>query len=212
MPFVKRLLSKPLALTPVQLRLFKAGLHALFLGYLIFLGWAAVTDNLGADPVKALIHSTGTSALNLLLLTLLITPLAKHLPFPSLMQCRRLIGIYVFVYALLHLTSYVSFELQFDWALIASEVIERPYITVGFIALLDLMLLTITSPMWVRRKMKRNWQRLHNSIYLIALLALVHFSWSRKTALQEPLIYWFIALVIMLPRFNFWFKQFKRHV
>jgi sulfoxide reductase heme-binding subunit YedZ len=113
----------------------------------------------------------------------------------------------VFVYALLHLTSYVSFELQFDWALIASEVIERPYITVGFIALLDLMLLTITSPMWVRRKMKRNWQRLHNSIYLIAVLALVHFSWSRKTALQEPLLYWFIALVIMLPRFNYWLKR-----
>ncbi len=207
---MKRLLKKPLRLTPLQLRLFKTGLHAVFMGYLIFLGWAAVTDNLGADPVKALIHGTGTSALNILLFTLLISPIAKHLPFPSLMQCRRLAGIYVFVYALIHLSSYVSFELQFDWALVTSEIIERPYITVGFIALLDLFLLSITSPMWVRRRMKRTWQHLHNSIYLILLLVLIHFSWSRKTALQEPLIYWIIALLIMTPRIQYWIQHIKR--
>lgn len=207
---MKRLLKKPLVLTTLQLRLLKTGLHAVFMGYLLFLGWAAVTDNLGADPVKALIHGTGTSALNILLFTLLISPIAKHLPFPSLMQCRRLAGIYVFVYALIHLSSYVSFELQFDWALVASEIIERPYITVGFIALLDLFLLTITSPMWVRRRMKRTWQRLHNSIYLILLLVLIHFSWSRKTALQEPLLYWIIALLIMTPRIQYWIQHIKR--
>lgn len=207
---MKRLLNKPVVLSPRRLVLLKAALHFLFLGYLLFIGWAAITDNLGADPVKALIHTTGTSALNLLLFTLLISPVAKHLPFPGLMQCRRLSGIYVFVYALLHLFAYISFELQYDWALVASEIVERPYITVGFIALLDLLLLTLTSPMWVRRNMKQAWQQLHNSIYLILLLVLIHFSWSRKTALQEPLVYWVIALLIMLPRFVYWAQRIKR--
>lgn len=201
-----KLLNKPLKLSVLQIRLAKLALHGIITGWLLLTFYAGINDNLGADPVKALIHFTGTGALNLLLITLLVSPAARYLPAPPLMRFRRMLGVYVFVYALIHLFTYISFEFQFDWSLVVGEIIKRPYITVGMVALILLFALTITSPQRIRQRLGKRWQPLHNSIYLILLLALLHFSWSRKTGLQEPLIYWVMAIVILLPRLK-WVKQ-----
>lgn len=195
-----RILSKPLTLSARQITVLKILIHIGLLGLLLGYFYNGVTDNLGADPVKALLHFTGISAVNLLLATLLISPLAKTLPAPFLMRFRRMVGVYVFVFAFVHLLTYISFELQFDWSLVISEIIKRPYITVGMVALVLLLVLTITSPNKIRQKLGKRWQSLHNSIYLILFLSLLHFTWSRKTGLQEPLIYWILALAIMGPR------------
>ncbi|NVK55428.1 MAG: sulfoxide reductase heme-binding subunit YedZ [Alteromonadaceae bacterium] len=195
-----KLLRKPLRISLLQLRLLKTLLHGVILAFLLITFNAAVNDNLGADPVKALLHFTGIGALNLLLITLLVSPAARYLPAPPLMRVRRMLGIYVFVYAMAHLLTYIAFELQFDWSLVIGEIIKRPYITVGMVALLLLTALTVTSPNKVRAAMGKRWQTLHNSIYLITFLVLLHFTWSRKTGLQEPLIYWTISLGIISTR------------
>ncbi|MEC9260825.1 MAG: protein-methionine-sulfoxide reductase heme-binding subunit MsrQ [Pseudomonadota bacterium] len=205
-----KLLNKPLKLSAWQITLGKTLLHLLILGWVIFTFYLGVTDNLGADPVKALIHFTGIGALNLLLITLLVSPAARYLPAPGLMRFRRMLGVYVFVYAVIHLLTYISFELQFDWSLVVGEIIKRPYITIGMVALLLLAALTITSPNKVRQRLGKRWQSLHNTIYLVVFLALLHFSWSRKTGLQEPLIYWAIALLILLPRLQYLKQRLQR--
>ena len=205
-----KLLNKPLRLSARQITLGKSLLHLLILGWVIFTFYLGVTDNLGADPVKALIHFTGIGALNLLLITLLISPAARYLPAPGLMRFRRMLGVYVFVYAVIHLLTYISFELQFDWSLVVGEIIKRPYITIGMVALLLLAALTITSPNKVRQRLGKRWRPLHNFIYLVVFLALLHFSWSRKTGLQEPLIYWVIALLILLPRLQYLKQRMQR--
>ena len=205
-----KLLNKPLRLSARQITLGKSLLHLLILGWVIFTFYLGVTDNLGADPVKALIHFTGIGALNLLLITLLISPAARYLPAPGLMRFRRMLGVYVFVYAVIHLLTYISFELQFDWSLVVGEIIKRPYITIGMVALLLLAALTITSPNKVRQRLGKRWQPLHNFIYLVVFLALLHFSWSRKTGLQEPLLYWVIALLILLPRLQYLKQRLQR--
>lgn len=205
-----KLLNKPLRLSAWQISLSKTLLHLIILGWVIFTFYLGVTDNLGADPVKALIHFTGIGALNLLLITLLISPAARYLPAPVLMRFRRMLGVYVFVYAVIHLLTYISFELQFDWSLVVGEIVKRPYITVGMVAVLLLAALTITSPNKVRQRLGKRWQSLHNTIYLVVLLALLHFSWSRKTGLQEPLLYWVIALLILLPRLQYLKQRLQR--
>ena len=156
------------------------------MGYIAWLFFAGVTDQLGPDPVNTLINETGTWAIHFLLLTLTLSPLAKWLPSPEPMQFRRMIGVYTFVYAFAHLLTYIVFEIQLDMALVASEIVSRPYIIVGMAELLLLFALTATSFKRIQRNMGRKWQKLHNSIYLILPLALLHFSWSQKTFWQEP--------------------------
>ncbi|MDC8831242.1 sulfite oxidase heme-binding subunit YedZ [Alteromonas gilva] len=210
-----KLLRKPLRMSLFQVRLLKGVLHGVILAYLLLTFNAAINDNLGADPVKALLHFTGIGALNLLVITLIVSPAARYVPAPPLMRLRRMLGIYVFVYALAHLLTYIAFELQFDWSMVVGEIIKRPYITVGMVALLLLTALTVTSPNKVRAAMGKRWQSLHNSIYLVLLLALLHFTWSRKTGLQEPLIYWVIGLMLLFTRIkmfkSFFSKYLKKH-
>ena len=98
--------------------------------------YLAFVDQLGADPVESVIHFTGIGALNLLLITLCVSPLAKWLKKGYLLQTRRLLGLYAFTYALLHVLNFLAFEIQFDAVFFFSEVIERPYITVGMLAFL----------------------------------------------------------------------------
>ncbi|NCP63041.1 MAG: protein-methionine-sulfoxide reductase heme-binding subunit MsrQ [Paraglaciecola sp.] len=166
----------------------------------IYTCYQAVTDQLGADPVEALIHFTGISAFNLLLLSLLVSPLAKRLRQGLLLKVRRLLGLYAFTYALSHLLCYVVFELQLDWSLVLSEIIKRPYITVGFAALLILFALTLTSTQAAQRKLKGTWQSLHNWVYVAVLLGALHFIWSVKLDIIEPLIYWAMTLTLLYWR------------
>ncbi|RZO19787.1 MAG: protein-methionine-sulfoxide reductase heme-binding subunit MsrQ [SAR92 clade bacterium] len=175
----------------------KALVHITALYPLVNLYYQAISDRLGADPVEVVIHFTGIGALNLLLISLLISPAAKFFKIGALIQFRRMIGLYAFFYALCHILNFLSFEVQFDLQLFIDEVFERPYITVGMTAFLLLTALAVTSIAKIRRKMKKNWQTLHNFTYLIALLGVVHFYWSVKSEIIEPLIYGGLYAILM---------------
>ena len=189
--------------------LLKIAIHLLSFLPLLALYVLAFSDQLGADPVKEVIHFTGIGAFNILLISLVLTPLAKKYRQGYLLQTRRLLGLYSFTYAMCHLLSFLAFEVQFDFALFVDEIIERPYITVGMVALLILFSLALTSVNTLKRKMGKNWQRLHNGAYGAALLIALHFLWSVKSDIIEPGIYAIIALFLISLRrdkIKRWFK------
>jgi len=186
--------------------LLKVLIHAGALLPLMNLYFLAFNDEIGADPVETVIHFTGIGALNLLLLTLSVTPIAKIIKQGYLLKTRRVLGLYAYTYALFHLFNFLAFEVQFDGSLFISEVIKRPYITVGMIAFFLLTALAITSINKLKRKMGKSWQSLHNFNYLIVLLATIHFYWSVKSELTSPLFYFVVAIALLLFRY----KKIKR--
>ncbi len=171
---------------------------------LLFLGvnyYWGLNGYLPGDPVQALLDFSGISALNLLVATLLIAPIAQYLKFAQIMQLRKTLGVYAAVFALFHLYIFIAYELTYEWLLIAEEIVERPYITVGFIALVLLVLLLITSLNTVKKKMKARWQKLHNTIYIVVLLGCLHFLWSVKSNITEPVVYSIIFIgLLFLPK------------
>lgn len=187
-------------LTYKRLPYLKAYIHVLALMPLVYLGAAINADALGGDPVQAVIHFLGKGAMNLLLVTLLISPLAKRYREGLLVSTRRLLGLYCFFYACLHFLAFAWLDLGWDVNLLLQELLKRPYIWLGMLAFIILLLLALTSPNWMRRKMKRNWQKLHNFIYLAAVLIPIHYYWSVKSGWLEPLIYALITLFVLSPR------------
>jgi sulfoxide reductase heme-binding subunit YedZ len=190
----------------LNILLLKSVIHLGALIPLINLYFLAFEDKLGVDPVETVIHFTGIGALNLLLLTLLVSPLAKITKQGSLLKTRRLLGLYAYTYALFHLVNFLAFEVQFDGELFVSEVIKRPYITVGMVAFCLLTGLAITSINKLKRSMGKSWQTLHNFSYVIMLLVTIHFYWSVKSELTSPLFYFFLAIVLLMFRY----KKIKR--
>ena len=182
--------------------------HILALAPVAVLAHNALHDRLGADPVAALTHQTGEWALRLLLLSLSMTPLRLMLKQSWPIRFRRLIGLYAFFYASLHFAVYLFLDLGSYWSQIGADILKRPFITVGFIAWLLLLPLAITSNQWMMRKLKRNWQKLHKLVYLIGILAVVHFYWLVKSDIREPLIYaGILALLFAIrlkPRLHSW--------
>jgi len=178
----------------------KVLVHTLCIFLLSNLYYQAINDHLGADPVEEVIHFTGIGAFNLLIISLLISPMAKFFKQGWLMQFRRLIGLYCFTYASLHILSFLAFEVQFDWQLFVSEIIERPYITIGMLAFCILLLLAITSIAIIKRKMGKSWQKLHHWVYLVLVLVAVHFYWSVKSDIVEPSFYILVSLLLLLLR------------
>lgn len=190
--------------------LLKLFIHITALALILTQYYLAITDQIGGDPVQVIIHFTGIGALNLLLLTLCISPIAKYTKQSWLMKSRRVLGVYSFVYALCHVLNFWAFEIQFNIALFISEVFERPYITLGLLSFIVLLLLTLTSLSRVQRKMGRKWQTLHNFVYVALLLAAIHFYWSSKSELIEPSIYFFVSVLLLSLRhkkFKRWFKK-----
>ncbi|MFA3790311.1 protein-methionine-sulfoxide reductase heme-binding subunit MsrQ [Aliiglaciecola sp. SL4] len=167
---------------------------------LVWFFYQGSIDQLGGDPVKEILHFTGISAFNLLLISLLVTPLARRFKLAALVRVRRLLGLYAFVYALAHFLSYILFELQLAWQLLISEIVKRPYITVGFFAFVILLLLAATSTVWAQRKLGRTWQNLHNFVYLAGILIALHYIWSVKSDILQPTIYWALLLILLFFR------------
>ena len=174
----------------------KALVHALALAplaLLLFQAWqvagGANIDALGADPVAEIEHRTGTWALRLLLATLAITPLRQLTGQARLVGFRRMLGLYAFFYASLHLAAFLALDLGGWWSTIFEEIIRRPYITVGFLAWLGLVPLAITSTRGWMRRLGRRWGRLHRLVYAVAVLAVLHFWWIVKSDLREPMLY-----------------------
>ena len=194
---------------PVGVKLFrdraallKRALFAICLAPLAWLVWDALHDALGTDPVAQLEHRSGDWALRLLLVTLAITPLRRFTGWADLVRFRRMLGLFAFFYACVHLTIYVVIDLGGYWSQLFADIVKRPYITVGFTAWLLLVPLAITSTRGMMRRLGRNWQRLHRLVYVIALLAVLHFLWLVKADHREPLIYLSILAVLMLARMH----------
>ena len=188
--------------TKSKVFLLKSIIHLAALLPLLNIYFLAFIDQLGADPVQRIIHFTGIGALNILLFTLAVTPIAKQFKLGYLLQTRRLLGLYSFVYAFMHITNFLAFDLQFAWSLFFSEIVERPYITIGMLAFILLTALAITSHNTLRAKMGKSWQQLHNAIYLIGVLVVIHFYWSVKSELSSPVIYAVITLSLLLFRYK----------
>jgi methionine sulfoxide reductase heme-binding subunit len=156
--------------------------------------------SLGADPVKKLEHELGLRALQLLLLTLLITPMRQLFNLTHLPRMRRMLGLFAFFYALLHFTVYLSLDLEFNFGTFFKDVAKRPYITIGLLALLLLIPLAVTSTNKMMRRLGRRWQKLHRLIYPIAILGVWHFWWQVKRDIREPLIYATILAILLIYR------------
>lgn len=176
----------------------------------VWLAYLVDQDLLGADPVKEMIHFLGKTALNLLLLTLAITPLIKRLKQPLLIRVRRLLGLYSFVWVCLHLLVFIWLELNWELLLFFDEVLKRPYLSFGAVAWIIFLLLSITSVNAIKRLMKKNWLTLHRFVYWAVLFATVHYYWSVKAGLIEASIYLAICLYLLAERKQYFRSLFKR--
>ena len=146
-------------------------------------------NDLGPDPAQALSIETGEWTLRFLLLTLAITPFRQIFRVAEIARLRRMVGLFAFFYASIHFLSWMAFILGFRWLAIAEELVERPYITVGFLAYVILFLLGVTSTNSMVRRLGKNWKRLHKFIYAASILAIVHLWWILRTDVTEAVIY-----------------------
>lgn len=167
------------------------------LAWLLASGAGAWGLSLGPNPVEETIHFSGKTALNLLLLTLLVSPLRAWSGWQGLLRWRRVLGVAAFAYALLHFLAYAILGLNLDFSDLGREIARRPYITIGLAALLVLAPLAATSTDRAMRRLGRRWLTLHRLAYPAAALAAGHFHWQVRAGLVEPLLYW-AALAVLL--------------
>jgi len=165
--------------------------------------WQALSGQ-AVNPVETLTRDSGSWALNLLLASLAITPL-RRLGAPGwLLRLRRMLGLYAFFYASVHLLIYLWLDQLFDWAAIGHDIIKRPFITVGMAAFALLLPLAITSTDGWLRRLKRRWGQLHRLVYPLAILAVIHYLWLVKRDLTEPLLY--AAVLAVLLGLRLWWR------
>tara|TARA_B100001939_G_scaffold220391_1_gene189689 strand:+ start:63 stop:641 length:579 start_codon:yes stop_codon:yes gene_type:complete len=160
-------------------------------------------NKLGPEPVKEITHFTGEWTLIFICLTLAMSPLKKLTNLNFWVKGRRMLGLFVFFYASLHLLTYVGIDYRFSWQPIFDDVVKKKYIFVGFAAWLLLIPLTLTSSQKMMLLLKQNWKKLHSLIYVIAILGSLHFIWLSKTIYFKPLIYFVIITILLFLRVNF---------
>lgn len=176
----------------------KPAVFAASLGPLGVLVFGAFTGGLGANPIEAITHGTGDWTLRFLLLTLAVTPLRTLTRWNPLVRFRRMLGLFAFFYASLHLLTYVWLDKFFSWREIARDIPRRPFITMGFLAFVVLVPLAATSTAGMIRRMGgRAWRRLHRLVYLSAIAGVVHYWWLVKADVSRPRLY-AMALVVLL--------------
>ena len=159
--------------------------------------WQAAQDDLGANPVEALTHGTGDWALRMLLLTLAVTPLRRLTGWGPLLRFRRMLGLFAFFYACLHFLIWLVLDHTLILELILDDLTKRPYVMLGFSALLLLIPLAITSTRGMMRRLGRRWQRLHRLVYPIGVLAAGHYLWLVKADYREPLMYAGVLVLLL---------------
>jgi len=161
------------------------------------LAYRTYTNDLGVNPAETLQLATGGWALKFLVITLAVTPIRRLTGWNRVIQYRRMLGLFAFFYACLHLLTYVVLDKYFALGEMMADVVKRPFITAGSVAFLAMVPLAITSTRgWIRR-LGRRWQVLHRLIYISAVAAAVHFIWKVKVAIGEP-VYYAIVIAVLL--------------
>jgi sulfoxide reductase heme-binding subunit YedZ len=181
--------------TKKQLAWIKAGLFLAALLPLARLVWLGLSDHLTANPIEFVERSTGTWALAILLITLSMTPVRLLTGVAWQIQLRRMMGLFMFFYVCLHFLTYIWLDQWFDWMAIVKDIAKHPYVLVGFSAFILTIPLAITSNKAMMQRLRERWKKLHQLVYLIAVLGVVHFWWLVKKDIREPLMY---ALVLAL--------------
>ena len=172
--------------------------------WLVLRAFGVCSLSLGPNPVEALLHGLGLWGLRLLLLTLCVRPAAVTLRWLRLMRLRRMLGLFAFTYLVLHFLTWLGLDRGFDLQGVVADIAKRPFITVGFAALLLLIPLAVTSTdRWMRR-LGRRWHSLHQLVYVAALLGSLHFLWLVKADWREPALYLAAYAMLMLWR---WWKR-----
>ena len=200
---LRSLLGKPLT---------KLAIFTIAISPFCYLVWGAFNDALGANPAEYLIRSTGELALRFLCLTLAVTPLRTITKLPELLRYRRMLGLFVYFYASIHLLFYSWLDMGFEWTDIVIDIAKRPFILVGFTAFVLLTPLAGTSfNRAIRWLGAKRWQMLHRAVYGVAVLAVLHFYWMRagKSNFAEVIVYGAILGALLLWRV--WNKRFARH-
>lgn len=164
------------------------------------MGWGLYTEALQPNPVEALLHASGDWTLRLLLITLAVSPLKRLTGWRRPMLWRRMLGLFSFFYAALHFTIWLVLDRELLWSEVLVDLTKRPYIMVGFSALLILVALASTSNIWSMRRLGVRWQKLHRLVYLAALLGILHYWWLVKADVREPLIYLGVFALLMALR------------
>ena len=181
----------------------KVLVFVLGLAPLLWLGWRAYQHRLTANPIEFITHYTGDWTLRFVVLTLCVSPARRLLNRPELIRYRRMIGLFAFFYACLHFLTYLVVDKFFDWNEILTDIGKRTYITVGFTGFLMLTVLAVTSTAgWIRRLGGRRWQLLHRLIYLAVIAGVVHYYWSVKSDVRDPVFYGVLATLLLGYRFK----------
>jgi sulfoxide reductase heme-binding subunit YedZ len=197
----------------MKLRLTKLLVFPAALIPLARLGWKALHDGLGANPIEVITHSTGDWTLILILTTLSITPLRRITRQYWLIGVRRMIGLFAFFYGTLHFLTYIWLDKFFDLHEMWKDIAKRPFITVGFTAFVLLIPLALTSTQgWIRRIGGKNWQRLHRLLYATAVLGVIHYLWLVKADKRKPLEYALVLSLLLLYRIVVWIAEARKRV
>ena len=159
--------------------------------------FAGLGGGLGANPIEFVMRDLGSWTLRFLLLTLAVSPLRHLTGWSAVMRFRRMLGLFTFFYACLHLGVWIGMDLFFDWTLIGDDILNRPYITAGFTAWLLLVPLALTSTDAMMRRLRRRWAHLHRLVYAAAVLGVLHFWWLTRADYREPLLYAVILGVLL---------------
>ena len=165
------------------------------------------SGELGANPIEAITRRMGDWALRLLLITLAISPIIRLTGWYSLVKFRRMLGLFVFFYVCVHLSLYITLDKFFDFAEILDDVIKRPFITAGFSAFILLIPLAVTSSNKMIERLQYRWIQLHRLIYIIGIIAVLHFWWMVKIDTREPAIYAVILAALLGFRIFFYIKR-----
>jgi sulfoxide reductase heme-binding subunit YedZ len=160
-------------------------------------------NQLGPEPVKEITHHTGEWALIFICLTLAMSPLKKLTNLSIWIKFRRMLGLFVFFYATVHLLTYVVIDYRLNWSPIFDDVLKKKYIFIGFAAWLLLIPLTATSSQKMIKLLKHNWKKLHRLIYVIAIFGALHYIWLSKTIFFKPLVFALTIIILLLFRLNF---------
>jgi len=192
-----------------QIGYIKVAIFTLCLMPLARLVWLGFNNDLTANPIEFIERSTGFWALFVLLATLSLTPIRLITGRAWQLQLRRMLGLFMFFYVCVHVTVYFWLDYSFVWLDIAKDIVKHPYVLVGFLAFILTIPLAITSNARMMRTLRERWKKLHQLVYLIAILAVVHFWWLVKKDIREPTFYAMVLIVLLGIRL-FYSKGIKR--